>query len=95
MPAYVFANIRITDASDYERYKEIVPATIERFGGRYLARGGRTEVLEGELEPGRVILLEFPSYEHAERWYSSTEYARAKLVRQDSSEGELVFIDGL
>lgn len=95
MPAYVFANVRVKDPIGYEKYKQMVPDTIARFGGRYLARGGKAEVLEGAMEPGRMIVLEFPSYEDAERWYSSTEYAAAKLVRRQCADGELILVDGV
>lgn len=95
MPAYVFANIRVDDAAAYEEYKRLVPKTIERYGGRYLARGGRAEVAEGGLEAGRVILLEFPTYEDAERWYHSPEYAAAKAIRQSAATGDLVLLEGV
>lgn len=95
MPAYVIATIRVKDPVAYEQYKQIVPATVERFGGCYLARGGRSEVVEGGLEPGRVIVLEFPSYRDAERWYSSDEYAAARRIRQGCADGELIFVDGV
>lgn len=95
MPAYVFANVRVGDSAAYEPYKQMVPATIEKYGGRYLARGGRAEVIEGDLEPGRMIILEFPSYEHAQQWYSSAEYTAAKQVRLGCADGELIFVDGV
>jgi uncharacterized protein (DUF1330 family) len=95
MPAYVFANIRVDDPIGYEHYTEIVPGTIESFGGRYLARGGRVQVLEGDIQPGRTIILEFPTFEDAQRWYSSEEYCAAKLVRQACAKGELVIVDGV
>ena len=87
MSAYVFANIRVNDPIAYEHYTRIVPGTIENFGGRYLARGGRVEVLEGDIEPGRTIILEFPTFEDAQRWYSSEEYCAAKAVRQSMCQG--------
>jgi len=95
LPTYVVANVRVRDAGAYEQYKQMVPATIEHFGGRYLARGGQAEVIEGDLVLGRTIILEFPSYEDARQWYSSAEYAAAKVLRQASADGELIFIDGL
>ena len=94
MPAYVIATIRVKDPVAYEQYKQMVPATIERFGGRYLARGGRSEIVEGDLELGRVVVLEFPTYEHAQRWYSSDGYAAAKRIREGCADGALVFVDG-
>lgn len=95
MPAYVVANIRVHDPVAYEEYRKTVPGTIERFGGRYLARGGRSEVVEGGLEPGRTVIVEFPSYEAAQNWYASAEYATAKVLRQGCADGELLFIDGV
>jgi uncharacterized protein (DUF1330 family) len=95
MAGYVFANVRVEDPAVYERYKQMVPATIEHFGGRYLARGGRSQVVEGDLGLGRTIVLEFPSYEDAQRWYASPEYAEAKQVRQGCAVAELVIIEGM
>jgi uncharacterized protein (DUF1330 family) len=95
MAAYVFANIRVEDPIAYERYNQIVPTTIERYGGRYLARGGRVEVLEGEIEPGRTIILEFPTFEDAQAWYASPEYCVAKDIRKSCAHGELVIVDGV
>jgi len=95
MPAYVFANVRVSDPAGYEQYKQMVPAIIEEFGGRYLARGGRAEVMEGDMQSGRMIILEFPSYEHAQRWYSSAEYAAARQMRQACSQGDLIIIEGV
>lgn len=95
MSAYVFANVRVEDHAVYEQYKQMVPATIQRYGGRYLARGGRAQVLEGSLRLGRTIVLEFPSYEDAQRWYSSPEYAEAKQIRQGCAVAEVAIIEGL
>jgi uncharacterized protein (DUF1330 family) len=95
MPAYVFANIRVDDPIAYEQYTRIVPSTIQNFGGRYLALGGRVEVLEGDMRPGRTLILEFPTFEDAERWYHSEEYCAAKAVRQACAQGELVIVDGV
>src|SRR5260370_3033007 len=61
MPAYLIANIEITDPSTYDQYKKLVPPTIAKYGGRYLARGGATEVLQGEWTPKRLVIVEFPA----------------------------------
>jgi uncharacterized protein (DUF1330 family) len=95
MPAYVFANIRVDDPIAYEQYVRIVPGTVQNFGGRYLARGGRVQVLEGDIQPGRTIILEFPTFEDAQRWYSSEEYCEAKAVRQACAQAELIIVDGV
>lgn len=95
MPAYVFANIRVDDPIAYQKYIQTVPGTIEKYGGRYLARGGRVEVLEGDIQPGRTIILEFPTFEDAQRWYDSPEYCSAKEVRHCCARAELVIVDGV
>ena len=94
MAAYVIATVHVTDESAYAVYREMVAPTIEAYGGRYLARGGRAETLEGSGAPGRVIVVEFPDYERALAWYGSPEYAEAKLQRQGSSRGELILVEG-
>jgi uncharacterized protein (DUF1330 family) len=95
MAAYVIANVHITDESGYAVYREIVGATIEAYGGRYVARGGRAQTLEGSGGVGRVIVVEFPSYERALSWYESAEYAQAKRQRQESAHGELFLVEGI
>lgn len=95
MPAYLIANIQITSPDGYRGYAEQVGATIEAHGGRYLARGGTVEVLEGEWEPQRLVILEFPTLESAHAWYHSAEYERLKALRVDNSHGQLVLTEGL
>jgi uncharacterized protein (DUF1330 family) len=72
-----------------------VPATIAAYGGRYVARGGRTEVLEGDLQPNRVVILEFPSLARLQEWYRSTEYAPLLALRQASSKSTVFITEGL
>ena len=81
MPAFVIANITIVDPVRYEDYRRMVPATLVPFGGRFVVRGGQTEVLEGEWRPSRLVLLEFPSVERARAWWNSPEYAEARALR--------------
>ena len=95
MPAYVIADIEITNPKEYEHYRAMVPPTIAAFGGRFIARGGKIESLEGAWQPHRLIILEFPDAATARRWYDSAEYAEAKRVRQAHSRGSLVLVDGL
>jgi uncharacterized protein (DUF1330 family) len=95
MPAYLIANIQVTNPDGYRGYAEQVAATIETHGGRYLARGGTVEVLEGEWEPRRLVVLKFPTLESARAWYQSAEYERIKALRVDNSHGELVLTEGL
>ena len=95
MPAYVIARVRVKDDPAYQEYRQMVAPIVERYGGRFLARGGRAEWLEGSADVGRIILLEFPSYEQALAWHRSEEYAPAMRQRQASSEGELILVEGL
>ncbi|EPX57626.1 hypothetical protein D187_004866 [Cystobacter fuscus DSM 2262] len=88
-------DITVKDAETYERYKQLAPPTIAAYGGRYLARGGATETLEGTWSPTRIALLEFPTVERAREWWNSPEYAPAKAMRQASSSTDLLLVEGL
>lgn len=95
MSAYVVAQIEITDPDRYAQYVKQVPATIARYGGRYLARGGKAEALEGRLAGQRVAIVEFDSYERAKDWYESDDYRGPKALRQGASISSLVLVDGI
>jgi uncharacterized protein (DUF1330 family) len=94
MPAYVIVNVDTKHPQEYERYKEMAQETIAQYGGRYLVRGGKMEVLEGAWRPTRIVVVEFPSYEKAREWWHSAEYAPAKELRQQLSVTDLLIIDG-
>ncbi len=95
MPAYLIFEVEITDPATYAAYKELTPATLAAHGGRFLARGGTTELLEGEGEPGRIVILEFPDLATAKGWWSSEEYAPAKAIRQSASKTRMVAVEGV
>ena len=95
MAAYVIADVKIEDPVQYEDYKKMVPATIAAYGGRFIARGGRTEVLEGEWRPNRVVIIEFESVERAKEWWASEEYRAARDLRQRTSTGSLIVVEGV
>jgi uncharacterized protein (DUF1330 family) len=95
MPAYVVVEVTVHDPDRYDRYKLLAPPSIAAYGGRYIARGGAVETLEGSWSPRRLVLLEFPSAERARAWWSSPEYAEAKALRQASASTEMVLVDGL
>lgn len=94
MPAYVLANVEITDPAGFEEYRKGVAATIAQYGGRFLARGGTTEVLEGDWSPKRLVLLEFPSYARIKEWYGSPEYRPLIAIRKRTSKTEFTIFDG-
>ena len=94
MPAYLIAHVHVTDPVKYEDYKRLVPASLAKYGGRFLVRGPVPEVLEGQWQPERLVIVEFPSVERARAWYESSEYAPAKALRQAASEGSFVLLEG-
>jgi uncharacterized protein (DUF1330 family) len=95
MSAYVIADIEVTDPVRYEDYKPLAAASVAKYGGRYVVRGGKTEVLEGTWRPRRVAMLEFETLERAKQWYDSPEYRAARQIRQAASKGNLVLVEGM
>lgn len=94
MTAYLVARVNVTDPEKYEAYKALAPAAIAAYGGRYLARGGPMKILEGEPENRRVVVLEFPTMEAAEKFYHSTEYGAAREKRRGAAEFQLILLEG-
>ena len=94
MPAYVIVNVDTKHLAEYERYKEMAQETVAEYGGRYMVRGGKMQVLEGSWNPTRIVVLEFPSYERAVEWWHSTEYGPAKALRQRLSTTDMILVDG-
>jgi|SRR5947209_13173138 len=95
MSAYVIALIKVTDPDGYEAYKEMAPPSIAQYGGRYIARAGRSEVFEGAPEAERFVLLEFDTFERAQEWWNSPEYEAAKSLRQRCATSNLMLVEGL
>lgn len=95
MPAYMFANVEVTDAAGYEQYRQRVSATIAAYGGRYVVRGGATEVLEGDWTPKRMVILEFSDMAQLKAWYQSPEYRPLIELRQRTAISTLVAVEGV
>ena len=95
MPAYVINDMEVTDPELLEEYKKLSAPTVLQFGGRFIARGGRVMALEGDWNPERVVILEFPTFEQAKSWAESAEYAPAKLLRQKSAKSRLIVVEGV
>ena len=95
MPAYVIVEIEIHDASEYEAYKKLTPATIASYDGRFVVRGGTTESLEGDWQPGRIVVLEFPTIARAKEWWHSDAYTEAKLIRQRAAKTKMIVVEGV
>ena len=95
MAAYVIIQVNVTDEERYGEYKKMTPATLERYGGRFLVRGGAAEDLEGARSHSRVVLLEFDSMESAKTWYDSPEYQEAKSVRAGAGDAVFTALEGV
>jgi uncharacterized protein (DUF1330 family) len=95
MSAFVVVQVDVKDPERYEAYKKMVPPTLEKFGGRFVVRGGAVHVMEGDWSPKRFVLVEFPSVERAKAWWASPEYAEAKALRQATSDSRLIIVEGL
>jgi len=94
MSAYLLAMETVHDEAMFAEYRKQVVATVEAFGGRFVARGGKLTVLEGEWQHPRTVIIEFPSRESAEGWYKSADYQKIIGLRLKSTSGNLVILDG-
>ena len=95
MPAYVINDMVVTDPVLFEQYKKLSPPTVAQYGGRFLARGGSTDTLEGEWSPQRLVIIEFPSVAQARAWVDSPEYAPARRLRQITTISNLIVVEGV
>jgi len=92
--AYVVAEVEVTNPAVYEDYRKLVPATIAKYGGKYLVRGGTVEVKEGGWTPKRLVVLEFASMDQAQKWYHSPEYAPALAIRLKAARSKVLLVEG-
>jgi len=95
VPAYIVVETDIHDPEQYELYKQASPAAVAASGGRFIARGGELAVLEGEWQPRRLVLLEFPDLDAARRFYDSPEYREAKRLREGAARLNMVAVEGI
>jgi uncharacterized protein (DUF1330 family) len=95
MTAYVIADIEVTDPEGFEVYKKLSGPAVEQYGGKYIARGGRVETLEGDWAPTRLVLLQFDSLEQVRRWWTSPEYEKAMAIRHTTATARLIAVEGL
>jgi uncharacterized protein (DUF1330 family) len=93
--AYVIVDMSVTDPERYAAYRELAGPAVEAAGGRYLARGGATEVLEGDRVPNRIVILEFPDLAAARAWYDSPAYVEARGVREGAATGSFIAVEGV
>ena len=95
MAAYVIADVTVTDPATMEEYRKLVPGTLAAYGGRFVVRGGAHRTVEGDWKPNRLVVLEFPSLDHARRWYDSEEYRVPKAMRLRAGRTNLVLVEGV
>ena len=95
MPAYVIVDVTVTDPVAMEEYRKQVPATLAKYGGRFIVRGGAHQTIEGDWKPNRLVVLEFPSMEQARRWYDCEEYREPKALRLQAGRATLVMVEGI
>ncbi len=94
MPGYVYFQEDVFDHERFEEYKKQSVKSITQYGGKFIVRGGEIQVLEGDFNFSRVVIIEFPSVQVARDWYESEEYAAAKALRLEISKGEAVLVAG-
>ena len=95
MSAYVIVEIDVQDPVGYEEYKKQASATVHAHGGKYIARGGKTEVLEGDWQPKRIVILEFASMDRAKKWLNCEEYREPRKMRHRTAKTNMILVEGV
>jgi uncharacterized protein (DUF1330 family) len=95
MPAYFIAEVDVTNSEGYEPYRALAGASIAQYGGRFVVRGGKAELIEGSPAPKRVVVIEFADAAAAKRWYNSPEYQKALPIRLANSTGRAFIAEGV
>jgi len=94
MPAYIIVEVSIHSPKEYEDYKKLTPASLIPFEGKFVVRGGQAENLEGDWNPERIVVLEFPTLEKAKAWWNSEQYAPAKALRHRTAYSKMIVVPG-
>ena len=95
MSAYVIVEIDIVDPVGYEDYKKRASATVEKHGGKYIVRGVKTEVLEGDWQPKRIVVLQFDSMQRAKDWLHCEEYREPRKMRHRTARTNMILVEGV
>jgi uncharacterized protein (DUF1330 family) len=95
MSTYVIVEIDVTDPVGFEEYKKQAAATVHQHGGKYIVRGGKAEVLEGDWNPKRIVILEFPTMERAKEWLNCAEYREPRKLRQVTAKTNMILVEGV
>lgn len=94
MPAYVIADVQVTDPVGFETYRAAVRPVVEACGGIFIARGGAIEVLDGDWKPSRLTLLRFDSVAQAKAWYDSPDYRPLRDIRSRTTRTNILIVEG-
>jgi uncharacterized protein (DUF1330 family) len=94
MPAYIIVDLEVTEPVEYEEYKRLAGATVEKYGGKYIVRGGHCETLEGDWNPKRIVVLQFENAGQAKAWLNSTEYAEPRKMRHRTAKTRMILVEG-
>ncbi len=95
MSACVIVEIDILDPAGYEEYKKLAGATVEKYGGKYIVRGGATEVLEGDWNPKRIVVLQFQSTQRAKDWLNCEDYREPRKMRHRTAKTNMIVVEGV
>jgi len=95
MAAYVIVDMTVTDTVAIGEYRKLAGASVIAYGGKFLVRGGRSEILDGDWSPRRVVVIEFPDTDQAKLWRSSPEYARAREIRDRAARTSMIVVEGI
>ena len=95
MSAYVIVEIDIVDPTGYEEYKQLASATVEKYGGKYIVRGGAVETLEGDWKPKRIVVLQFGSMQRAKDWLDCEEYREPSEIRHRTAKTKMILVEGM
>ncbi len=94
MPAYIILEVDVQNPAEYEDYKKMAPSSFLPYKGKFIVRGGQVETLDGDWNPKRIVVLEFPTLDLAKKWWSSEEYAEAKALRERTAKTKAIAIEG-
>jgi uncharacterized protein (DUF1330 family) len=92
--AYLIVEVETTDEALMAEYRKHTPGLVAKFGGKFIVRGGKTRTLEGGWNPSRVVVLQFPDYAAAERFYDSTDYKPVLDMRLRAGKSKAIIVDG-
>jgi uncharacterized protein (DUF1330 family) len=95
MAGYVIVEIEVVDPVGYEEYKKLAGATIVKYGGKYIVRGGAAETLEGDWQPKRIVILQFENVQRAKEWLNCPEYREPRKMRHRTAKTKMIVVEGL